>query len=62
MYGCSGMAAVGWVQSKTRRSDHRELLFDLESARLSLFGREGKSAEFDLLSKTLSNLLRMWGE
>jgi PKHD-type hydroxylase len=56
------LAAVGWVQSMIRRSDQRELLFDLESARLSLFRREGKSAEFDLLSKTLSNLLRMWGE
>lgn len=56
------LAAVGWVQSKVRRSEHRELLFDLESARLALFRREGKSAEFDLLSKSVSNLLRMWGE
>lgn len=54
------LAAVGWAQSLIRRSDQRELLFDLESARLALFKREGKSAEFDLLSKSLSNLMRMW--
>ena len=56
------LAAVGWVQSRIRRSDQREMLFDLETARLSLYGREGKSAEFDLLSKSVSNLLRMWAE
>lgn len=56
------LAAVGWVRSMIRRSDQRALLFDLENARLGLFQREGKSAEFDLLSKTMSNLLRMWGE
>jgi PKHD-type hydroxylase len=56
------LAAVGWAQSLIRRSDQRELLFDIETARLSLFKREGKSLEFDLLSKSLSNLLRMWAE
>ncbi len=56
------LAAVGWVQSRIRRADQRELLFDLERARLTLFGREGKSAEFDLISKSFTNLLRMWGE
>lgn len=56
------LAAVGWVQSRIRRADQRELLFDLDSARLALFGREGKSAEFDLISKSFTNLLRMWGE
>jgi PKHD-type hydroxylase len=56
------LAAVGWVQSIIRRSDQRELLFDLETARLGLYRREGKSTEFDLLSKSMSNLLRMWGE
>jgi PKHD-type hydroxylase len=56
------LAVVGWVQSMIRRPDQRELLFDIDSARLALFEREGKSAEFDLLSKSVSNLLRMWGE
>jgi PKHD-type hydroxylase len=56
------LAAVGWAQSLIRRSDQRELLFDIETARLSLFKKDGKSSEFDLLSKSLSNLLRMWVE
>ena len=56
------LAAVGWVQSIIRRSDQRDLLFDLETARLGLYRREGKSTEFDMISKSMSNLLRMWGE
>lgn len=56
------LAAVGWVQSRVRSAEQREILFDLERARLSLFNREGKSGDFDLLSKSISNLLRMWGE
>jgi len=56
------LVAVGWAQSLVRRADQRELLFDLDTARRSLFAREGKSAEFDLLSKCVSNLLRDWAE
>jgi PKHD-type hydroxylase len=56
------LVTVGWAQSQIRRSDQRELLFDLETARISLFEKEGKSQEFDLLSKSLANLLRMWAE
>ena len=40
----------------------RELLFDLDTARRALFGRDGKTAEFDLISKSTANLLRMWAE
>ena len=56
------LVAVGWAQSLVRRADQRELLFDLDTARRSLFAREGKCAEFDLLSKCVSNLLRDWAE
>lgn len=55
-------ACVGWVQSWIRDPAKRELLFDLDTARRSLFTREGKSIEFDLLSKTYANLLRRWSE
>lgn len=60
----SGMrlVAVGWAQSLVRQAERRELLFDLDSARRALFAKHGKSAEFDLLSKSLSNLLREWAE
>lgn len=58
----SRFACVGWVQSWIRDPAKRELLFDLDTARRSLFAREGKSIEFDLLSKTYANLLRRWLE
>ena len=56
------LVAVGWAQSLVRRAEWRELLFDLDTARRALFAKQGKSAEFDLLSKCLSNLLREWAE
>ncbi len=55
-------AAVGWARSFVRDPARRELLFDLDTARRQLFAREGNSAEFDLISKSLANLLRMWVE
>ena len=56
------LAAVGWARSFIRDGAKREMLFDLDTARLNLFKREGKTADFDLLSKTSTNLLRMWAE
>ncbi|NWH08884.1 MAG: Fe2+-dependent dioxygenase [Alphaproteobacteria bacterium] len=56
------LAAVFWVQSLVREAEKREMLFDLERARQAVFQREGKSETFDLLSKSYSNLLRMWAE
>jgi len=56
------LAAVGWARSFIRDPARRELLFDLDTARRQLFAREGKSAEFDLVSRSLANLLRMWAE
>lgn len=56
------LAAVGWARSFIRDPARRELLFDLDTARRQLFAHGGKSAEFDLVSKSLANLLRMWAE
>lgn len=56
------LAAVGWVQSRVRDAERRELLFDLDTARRALFQQEGKSEPFDLISRSYSNLLRQWGE
>lgn len=56
------LAAVGWARSFIRDSARRELLFDLDTARRQMFARDGKSGEFDLVSKSLANLLRMWAE
>ena len=54
------LALVGWIRSYIRDPAKRELLFDLETARRTLYERAGKCSEFDLLSKTTANLLRMW--
>lgn len=56
------LAAVGWARSYIRSAESRELLFDLDTARRALYEREGKSHEFDLMSKSVANLLRMWAE
>lgn len=58
------LAAVLWVQSLVRDASHREILFDLDTARRGLWDKAGKAAtpEFDLLSKTYANLLRSWAE
>ncbi len=56
------LAAAGWARSFIRDAARRELLFDLDTARRQLFARAGKSAEFDLLSKSFANLMRMWVE
>jgi PKHD-type hydroxylase len=54
------LVAVGWVQSFIREASEREILFDLDTARRAIFAKEGKTVEFDLLSKSIANLLRKW--
>src|SRR5690606_7956807 len=56
------LVAVGWVQSLIRDPGQREILFDLDTARRQLFEQQGKTREFDLLSKSLANLQRLWVE
>jgi PKHD-type hydroxylase len=60
----SGVRKVGvaWVQSLIRDPFKREMLFDLDTVRRSLFHKEGKTSEFDLLSKCHGNLLRQFVE
>jgi PKHD-type hydroxylase len=52
--------AVGWVQCLVRDPRQRQILFDLEVLRRQIFQQQGKTAQFDTLSKTASNLMRMW--
>ncbi|MFZ4667197.1 MAG: Fe2+-dependent dioxygenase [Prochlorotrichaceae cyanobacterium] len=56
------LAAVSWVQSLVRDTQQRDLLFELDTVRRSLFEKYGKTEEFDLLSKTHANLLRQWAD
>ena len=54
--------AVGWVQSLIRDPRQRQIVFDLEVVRRQLFQQQGKTPQFDVLSKSISNLWRMWVE
>ena len=56
------LVAVAWVQSFVRDPMQREILFDLDTARRSIFQKEGKTVEFDLISKSHANLLRQWAD
>ncbi|MEL6136015.1 MAG: Fe2+-dependent dioxygenase [Cyanobacteria bacterium J06626_23] len=56
----SRWAIVGWVQSWVRDPAQREMLYDLDTARRAIFDSYGKTNEFDLISKTMTNLLRTW--
>ena len=54
------LMAEGWIESRIRRADQRELLFELDTARRLLFQQQGKGDVFDLISRSYSNLLRLW--
>ncbi len=56
------LVAVGWIQSRIRSSEQRELLFELDTARRALFQERGKGEIFDLITRSYTNLLRLWGE
>jgi PKHD-type hydroxylase len=56
------LAAVTWARSLVRDPAKREILFDLETAQLSLSEQHGKTNEVDLIAKTHANLLRLWAE
>ena len=56
------LVIVGWVQSLLRNPAHREILYDLDCARRSIFKTNGKSKEFDWISKSMANLLREWSD
>ncbi|QEQ00435.1 Fe2+-dependent dioxygenase [Thermosynechococcus sp. CL-1] len=56
------LVAVTWVQSLIRDPLERELLFELDTVRRSIFEKQGKTIEFDLLCKVHANLLRKWAD
>ncbi len=56
------LVACTWVQSRIKHAQQREILFDLDTARRDIFQKEGKSASFDLISKSHANLIRQWAE
>lgn len=59
----SRLSAVGWIQSKVRLQEQRQVLFDLSTALNAL--PSGSTAEHDTrltLQNVRNNLLRMWAD
>lgn len=56
------LVAVTWVESHVRDPGGREILLDIDEARRDLFLKDGKTANFDKLSRAYANLLRKWAE
>ncbi|MCL1079082.1 Fe2+-dependent dioxygenase [Parashewanella spongiae] len=56
----SRLVALTWIESLVSGADKREMLYDLDCARKGIMGQQGKTSEFDLITKTHANLLRRW--
>jgi PKHD-type hydroxylase len=56
------LVAVAWVQSLVRDPAKREILFELDQARRSIFNKHGKCKEFNWITKSYTNLLRQWSD
>lgn len=56
------LAAVSWAQCVIPDPFKREILYDLDNARRAIFKAQGKTAEFDLISKSHANLMRLWSD
>jgi len=59
-----GVRRVGviWLESYVRSAEKREILNDLDLARRNVMSTQGKNTVFDQISKSHSNLLRLWAE
>lgn len=53
-------AMVGWVESRIKCPQQREIVFDIQQAASHELNTQGKTAQYDSLSKSYQNLLRLW--
>ncbi len=57
------LAVVGWVQSRIRSAEQRQLLFDLANATQALTGEDANNSDaLTRLKFVRNNLLRMWAD
>jgi len=56
------LVAVTWAQSLVKSTEQRELLYDLSIARDQLIEKMPQADETARISRSYSNLLRMWSE
>ena len=54
------LVAVGWIESRIRHADQRELLFELDMAGRTMFERNGGDEAFNWVNRSYANLLRRW--
>ena len=54
------LVVVGWITSRIRAADRRELMFELEQSLREEFTSRGKTAQYDRLARLRNNLLREW--
>ncbi|WP_292402680.1 MULTISPECIES: Fe2+-dependent dioxygenase [unclassified Methylophaga] len=54
------LVIVGWVTSRIRDPNRREILFDMEQSLREEFNQNGKTEQYDRLSRVRNNLLRQW--
>lgn len=55
------LVCVGWIESRIRDPQAREILFDLQNLRVSLAKQhDDQSPEMLVLQKSISNLMRLW--
>lgn len=56
------LACIGWVKSRVKSAEHRQLLFQLETALADLKATDGSLAVYTRLTNLRNNLLRLFGE
>jgi PKHD-type hydroxylase len=56
------LVVVAWIHSLVRDAAAREILWDLHTAGRRMLAAQGKTREFDLVTKSHTNLLRRWAE
>jgi PKHD-type hydroxylase len=54
--------AVGWLQSMIRNPVQRQIVCELEGLRTGMLAKEGRTPEFDTLSRNVAELWHMWVE
>ena len=54
------LVIVGWLTSRVREPNQREILFDMEQSVRQEFNLNGKTEQYDRLSRVRNNLLRQW--
>tara|TARA_Y100001978_G_scaffold103127_1_gene92274 strand:+ start:1329 stop:1994 length:666 start_codon:yes stop_codon:yes gene_type:complete len=55
------LVCVGWIESYVKRIEEREYLFDLDAGARGILAKYGRSNELDLIFKSYSNFLRIFG-